>query len=449
MTTPTGRRRLAIVGVLAASVWCSGQTVVLVARAAGSAVEVSSDGSGTDANAHSSAASVDRDGGLIAFESDATNLLPAGQDTNGLRDIFVKAIATGAVTRVSVSSSGRQSNGNSYAASIDAAGDVVAYDSTARNLDDSLPSHCATGTGDCNGKQDVFIHNLRTGVNRLISRAYAGTRSGDGTSTAPIISADGSTVVYQSNDDDLTCSAPPCTGESAKYWNLYSYSVASGITTLLTPAENGDSKFPWPDGSGATVAFYSTATNLIGGATQSGTQVYEWTQSGIVLVSHDPASTSKGGSGVSRLPMMSTDGTTIVYDSSAADITGSRITQAVAFDTATGANSVISACQSACAGGGTAGSRGNAASGLVYSDSAGDRIAFVSSATNISATAPGDGKKSLFVWTATSGPVWEDAGNVYVEGPAIAGGGGTVAWTQATTSGFDQPSARVYCLTLS
>jgi hypothetical protein len=61
-------------------------------------------------------------------------------------------------------------------------------------------------------------------------------------------------------------------------------------------------------------------------------------------------------------------------------------------------------------------------------------------------TAPATGKKSLFVWSPTTGPVWEDVGNAYISGPAIGAGGTTVAWTQSLTNGFNQPTGRVYAM---
>jgi hypothetical protein len=82
----------------------------------------------------------------------------------------------------------------------------------------------------------------------------------------------------------------------------------------------------------------------------------------------------------------------------------------------------------------------------VYSDANAMHMAFVSNATNISMPAPTGGKKSLFLWTPASGPVWEDIGNFYTGGPAIGSGGTTVAWTQSLTSGFNQPSGRVYAM---
>jgi hypothetical protein len=61
-------------------------------------VSIASDG--TESNGRSGALAISDDGNLVLFWSDASNLVPA--DTNGARDIFLRDIAAGTTTRVSV-----------------------------------------------------------------------------------------------------------------------------------------------------------------------------------------------------------------------------------------------------------------------------------------------------------------------------------------------------------
>jgi Tol biopolymer transport system component len=93
---------------------------------------VSVDSLGRQANGPSLSAAISGDGRFVAFESDATNLV-AG-DTNGKRDIFAYDMTTRATTRVSVDSLGRQSNGSSFNAASSADGRFVAFESDATNL---------------------------------------------------------------------------------------------------------------------------------------------------------------------------------------------------------------------------------------------------------------------------------------------------------------------------
>ena len=67
------------------------------------------------------------------FHSDASNLVPG--DTNGISDVFVYDRQTHTIERVSVASDGTQGNGHSSSVgSISADGRYVAFDSNASNL---------------------------------------------------------------------------------------------------------------------------------------------------------------------------------------------------------------------------------------------------------------------------------------------------------------------------
>ena len=71
-------------------------------------------------------------GDVVAFSSDATNLVP--RDTNRVSDIFVRDRRTGMTHRVSVRRSLGQANGLSFGPSLSADGRVVAFLSEATNL---------------------------------------------------------------------------------------------------------------------------------------------------------------------------------------------------------------------------------------------------------------------------------------------------------------------------
>ena len=87
-------------------------------------------------------------GRYVAFSSDASNLVPG--DTEGTVDVFVRDRDLGTTRRVSVSSTGAQSNRISFEPAISSAGRYVAFSSAASNL---VP-------GDTNGSLDVFVRIL-------------------------------------------------------------------------------------------------------------------------------------------------------------------------------------------------------------------------------------------------------------------------------------------------
>ena len=93
-------------------------------------ISVASDGA--QANNGSGAPAISADGRYVAFSSTASNL--AGDDRNGEADIFVHDTQTGDTVLVSLATDGMQGNGPSTDPAIAAAGSVVAFESEASNL---------------------------------------------------------------------------------------------------------------------------------------------------------------------------------------------------------------------------------------------------------------------------------------------------------------------------
>ncbi len=75
---------------------------------------------------------ISANGRLVAFDSRAPHLVPG--DTNGVLDVFVYNRITGTFQRVSVSASGTQGNGASEWPGMSADGSVIAFESDATNL---------------------------------------------------------------------------------------------------------------------------------------------------------------------------------------------------------------------------------------------------------------------------------------------------------------------------
>jgi Tol biopolymer transport system component len=136
------------------------------------------------------------DGRFVAFESEATNLVPG--DENDLSDVFVRDRTTGLIERMSVSDVGQEGDDESYNASISADGRFVAFDSLAGNLvgDHSL------GSIDINLASDVFV---RDRLGRVTERASL-NRFNDETEWADVqnghISPDGRYVVFDTDQDE-------------------------------------------------------------------------------------------------------------------------------------------------------------------------------------------------------------------------------------------------------
>ncbi len=204
----------------------------------------STSASGAAGNGDSQSATISADGRLVAFDSAASNLV-AG-DSNGVNDVFVKDMHSGAVRRVSLNASGAQLQRDAVGAEISADGNVVLfrtlqdvasgaaagawhlYASTLATGSLTLVSSSVTGAAalsgdgryvvyaapaplgpDLNAGCDVFRKDLVTGATELVS-ANAGSVAGAGWNADPAMSADGRYVSfgYETRDMRIAGSAP-------------------------------------------------------------------------------------------------------------------------------------------------------------------------------------------------------------------------------------------------
>ena len=221
---------------------------------------VSRDSSGNEGNGDSFSASLSDDGNLVAFYSYSNNLVL--NDTNDCEDVFVKNRSTGAVTRASVSSDGKEGNDDSYEPCISGNGRYVAFRSRASNL---VP-------GDTNKAWDIFVHDLQTGKTECVSRASDGTAA-NADSYRPSISDDGRFVTFRSNASNLVA------GDTNNRWDIFVHDRLTGITTRVNLNSSGGqanihSYAPAISGDAHFVAFESDATNLVTGDTNAARDIF-------------------------------------------------------------------------------------------------------------------------------------------------------------------------------
>ncbi|QLH39644.1 MAG: PD40 domain-containing protein [Defluviicoccus sp.] len=125
--------------------------------------------SGVLANNASYFPSISGNGRLVVFQGLGSNLV-AG-DTNGQSDIFVKDLQTGALTRVSTTSSGGQAQGMSHSADISDNGSTVAFISSASNLVAGIPMVSRMSSSKTWRPARLFAPAPRTQVRRPTERA--------------------------------------------------------------------------------------------------------------------------------------------------------------------------------------------------------------------------------------------------------------------------------------
>ncbi len=216
---------------------------------------VSTDAAGGEGNGPSQFPAISSDGRFVAFESDATNLVPG--DGNGARDVFVKDRQTGAIERASVDSAGAEAAGASYAASISADGRFVAFASDASDL----------VAGDTNGVADVFVRDRQGGTTVRVSVDGSGAQ-GNGASATPVLSADTRYVAFASTASDLV--AGDTNGVSDVF--VHDLQIGSTVRVSVDSARregNGGSFRAQISADGGRIVFNSAASNLVQGDTNA------------------------------------------------------------------------------------------------------------------------------------------------------------------------------------
>jgi hypothetical protein len=214
---------------------------------------ISLSSTGAQSNGRTFAVSVSGDGKLAAFVSDGSNLV-AG-DTNAVRDVFVRDLTAGTTERVSVSSAGTQANDGSFGVAISDDGRYVAFDSFASNL----------VANDTNNTNDVFVRDRVSGTTERVSISSGGTQ-GNQQSAGPVISADGRFVAWGSGATNLV------TGDTNATYDGFIRDRQTGTTERFNvsssevQAENGVTT--WWGGQaisddGRYVTFIEDATNLV------------------------------------------------------------------------------------------------------------------------------------------------------------------------------------------
>ncbi|MVO89248.1 hypothetical protein GPA10_31960 [Streptomyces sp. p1417] len=149
---------------------------------------VSTAADGTQGDDRSLSARISYDGRYVAFDSEASNLVP--DDTNGTGDVFVRDRRSGTLTRAGVGDDGHQSEDGSWNAAVSGDGGTVGFDSA----DPAL----APGERPSGGSY-AYVRDLRSGRTESIGigpdgepfrRSSTAALSGDGRYAAFIGYAD-------------------------------------------------------------------------------------------------------------------------------------------------------------------------------------------------------------------------------------------------------------------
>jgi Tol biopolymer transport system component len=215
----------------------------------GTTIVGSSSANGTPSNAWSRGPSFSGGGQLFAFESTSPTLVPG--DTNAKADIFVKNLADGSITRVSVGPGGTESDQPSNAAAFSADGRYVAFESNATNL---VPGFTTTTNS------RIYRHDRQTGTTVAVSVTTSNAAPWGSISLHPSISADGRFVAFDSDAPDLV------PGDLNAARDVFVRDVFMGTTALASVGATGvpgsDSQQAEISQDGALVAFSASPGSL-------------------------------------------------------------------------------------------------------------------------------------------------------------------------------------------
>jgi hypothetical protein len=257
-------------------------------------VRVSVDSSGNQADdGPSYDPSISADGRFVAFVSPASDLVQGDvpsafnsydifvhdRDADG-DEVFDEIDEAGAISteRVSVHLFGGTANDKSFRPSISANGRYVAFQSHASDLVPNDTNGCPPGFCDINDfvrwYADVFVYDRDTETTQRVSVDNCGTQASGGSSEMASISADGRFVAFSSGASILAA------GETSRRGGLFVRDRDTDNDKVFD--EEGAASTQWMSrgggpsisADGSTVAFESTASDLVAGDTNNVTDIF-------------------------------------------------------------------------------------------------------------------------------------------------------------------------------
>ncbi|MFN0244011.1 MAG: TolB family protein [Planctomycetota bacterium] len=193
--------------------------------------------------------------------------------------------------------------------------------------------------GDTNFADDIFVHDLHTGATTRVSVSSAGAQT-DRTSNDPALSSDGRFVAFDSSATNLV---PNDTNGGA---DVFVHDRQSGQTTRVNVSSageqtNGGVRKPSISADGRYVAFASTSAQLVAGDTNGLSDVFVHDRE---TGATTRVSVATGGAQASgEAPSLSADGRHVAFESSSSSFGGTNIWRDVyVHDRETGRTTLVS-----------------------------------------------------------------------------------------------------------
>ena len=256
--------------------------------------------------------SISADGRLVAFASYAWDLIRFGQR------VFVRDLSNRTTRLVDIDRFGAQgANGSSRSPMISGDGRRVVFTSDATDL-------TGMDMDDTVGRANVFVRDLEAQTNLLVSVNVSNSGGGNRDSFAPVISSNGTVVVFESAAENLITLPVPSGGRQ-----IYARNLTEGTTSMVgvnssgTAAGNAYAIGPALSHDGRFVAFESYSSDLVANDTNGTSDVFVRDLVGGTtrLVSVNVSGTGSGNEFSGGPLSLSADGRFLTFISYASDLT--------------------------------------------------------------------------------------------------------------------------------
>ncbi|MBD2329048.1 Calx-beta domain-containing protein [Alkalinema sp. FACHB-956] len=255
---------------------------------------------------------VSADGQYVAFISTANDLLP-GDNDGSQADVFVYGVTSGTFDQISINPAVSGGSGTvSGRLAISANGGRIAFATSSRLL--------ATDTNIFN---DIYVWDRASGNFILGSVSSTGTQAGDGSSDAPVLSANGRYLAFTSAASNLVATGD-ANGALDVYWrDLDATNPSRLISQVGGVAGNSSSLSPVISDDGKTIVFVSSATNLIANDTNNRADAFAYnvdTQVLSLVTRRQGVTTPTVGDSGTQNPAISGDGKFAFFSSDATNL---------------------------------------------------------------------------------------------------------------------------------
>lgn len=276
---------------------------------------ISTGSAGTEGTDQANRPSITTDGRFVAFHTKSA--LDPG-DTNGVGDVYLKDRYTDQVERVSIADDESEANGNSIFAAVSQDARYVAFGTTATNL--------VAAPADTNGAGDIYVRDRLLGTTELVSINSGGGIATGGDSRFAAISDDGRYIAFQSAAGDLV------PGDTNSNWDIFIRDRVLATTSRVSVSTNGDqttsgpSTRPTISALGGFVVFHSWSTNLVtsgdaGGADTNGkVDVFLRDVNNNLTERVSIDSSEAQSNGESQFPTVSSNGKYVAYHSTSTNL---------------------------------------------------------------------------------------------------------------------------------